>query len=343
MMEDDDESRNRFLDEYSKDIYPLVMILCMTHNRPEYFKIALDSAIHQTYRNLDIFISDDSSDTRTKEMIEREYHDPRIHYEYNPGFTAVSNNKHAAEYDNPDAEFINWLMDDDYFMPNKIERMVEAMLANPSCSLCTSYRILIDEEGKRMPDIKITKPLSQTDSLFDGDRMGRLILADCTNYIGEPTTVLYRKAAFPQGKQQYHTEAGVYGLGDILNWAQLLAKGNCYYIVEPLSAFRIHKKQLQNNYEVEISLMIKFCFFYKFAIDWSKFLHIQENKVLVLCKIYKDSFSCLLSILSLDFSYWNNIQVKRLRKIMAVFAHALETDDFSHMDFGIDTDFEVPD
>lgn len=342
MVEDGDESRNRFLDEYSKDIYPLVLILCMTHNRPEYFKIALDSAIHQTYRNLDIFITDDSSDTRTKEMIEQEYHDSRIHYEYNPGFTAVSNHKHASEYDNPKAEFINWLMDDDYFMPNKIERMIEALLANPSCTLCTSYRIRVDEEGRQMPDIEITKPLSQEDSLFDGDRMGLLILKDMANYIGEPTTVLYRKSALPQGKQCYHTEAGTYGLGDILRWAQLLAKGNCYYIVEPLSAFRIHKEQLQQNYEIIIGTLIQVCFFYKFAIDWSKFLHTHANKVLVLCYFLRATSDSLLSNLSLDFRYWNNFQVKRLRKIMAVFAHTLETGDFSHMDFDIDTDYEVP-
>ncbi|MEH7221468.1 glycosyltransferase family 2 protein, partial [Bacillus toyonensis] len=41
--------------------YPLVSILIPTYNRPHYFQLALDSALAQTYPNIEIIIGDDST------------------------------------------------------------------------------------------------------------------------------------------------------------------------------------------------------------------------------------------------------------------------------------------
>ena len=65
---------------------PLVSILIPTHNRPEYFKQALASARQQTYPNIEIVVSDDSDDDRTRHYVETEVSDPRVHYVYNAGF-----------------------------------------------------------------------------------------------------------------------------------------------------------------------------------------------------------------------------------------------------------------
>lgn len=62
---------------------PLVSVVIPTYSRPGYFRQALDSVLAQTYRNLDIFITDNSKDERTKLLME-EYlaKDSRIKYEY---------------------------------------------------------------------------------------------------------------------------------------------------------------------------------------------------------------------------------------------------------------------
>ena len=66
----DETSRNKFLDEYSADLFPLVTIIIPTFNRPKFFREALESALNQTYRNIEIFISDNSTDDDTEILIQ---------------------------------------------------------------------------------------------------------------------------------------------------------------------------------------------------------------------------------------------------------------------------------
>lgn len=52
---------------------PLVSILIPTYNRPHYFKIALESALAQTYSNIEIIVGDDSTNNETEKLIYRDY------------------------------------------------------------------------------------------------------------------------------------------------------------------------------------------------------------------------------------------------------------------------------
>ena len=116
----DEASRNVFLDTYSKDIYPLVSIVIPTFERPHYFRLALESVLAQTYRNLDIFITDNSHNTETADMMRRDFaDDPRIHYEHHPSYGLYENWACARRYDNKDAADVNWLMDDDLWVADK--------------------------------------------------------------------------------------------------------------------------------------------------------------------------------------------------------------------------------
>lgn len=175
---------------------PLVSVIIPTYSRPEYFKIALDSVLAQTYQNLDIFITDNSKDERTKLLME-EYlaKDSRIKYEHHPEYNADDNWMRARIYDNPEAKYVNWLMDDDVWCPGKIERMVYIMERDPSVSIVTSYRCLIDENGNFLPDFNTTQCLVDADAKIDGETAGSMILKENWNYIGEPTTPLLRKSA----------------------------------------------------------------------------------------------------------------------------------------------------
>ena len=111
----DDPSRLKFLEEYSADIYPLVSVIIPTFNRPKYFKEALESVLNQTYRHFEIVISDDGTNDETEQLIQpylEKY--PCIKYFRNRGFTSHDNWNFLRAYNNPDAEYVNWLLDDDY-------------------------------------------------------------------------------------------------------------------------------------------------------------------------------------------------------------------------------------
>ncbi len=68
-FEEDEFSREIFLKKYSKDIFPLVTVIIPTFNRPEFFEMALCSAIAQTYKNIEIVISDNSTNDETENIL----------------------------------------------------------------------------------------------------------------------------------------------------------------------------------------------------------------------------------------------------------------------------------
>lgn len=61
---------------------PLVSILIPTYNRPHYFKIALESALAQTYSNIEIIVGDDSTNNETEKLIYRDYLHKHKHITY---------------------------------------------------------------------------------------------------------------------------------------------------------------------------------------------------------------------------------------------------------------------
>ena len=60
--------------------YPLVTIAIPTYNRANgYLKNAIECALKQTYRNIEVVISDNCSSDNTEEVV-KGYTDPRIRY-----------------------------------------------------------------------------------------------------------------------------------------------------------------------------------------------------------------------------------------------------------------------
>ena len=274
----DEVSQQAFLDTYSKDIYPLVSIIIPTYQRPHYFRLALESVLAQTYRNLDIFITDNSHNTETAKMMRRDFaDDPRIHYEHHPDYSERENWACASSYDNSHAKYVNWLMDDDLFLPDKIAVMVDWMASNPDVSLVTSYRELIDGDGNKLPDFPATKPLVQKSTKFNGEIMGRNMLLYQMNGIGEPTTPLLRKSLLLHGHDLGFTgEEGKYFWSDFPTWLHLCCQGDIVYLRTPLSQFRLHKGNEQSKLRTKARGQISWAIVTRSAIEQDMFLHDLE-------------------------------------------------------------------
>jgi predicted O-linked N-acetylglucosamine transferase (SPINDLY family)/glycosyltransferase involved in cell wall biosynthesis len=222
---------------------PLVSILIPTHNRPDYAELALKCALGQTWENTEIIISDNSTDELTRERfapyVEQ---NPNIVYLRAPGLPPLQNFLNCFE--NSQGEFVNYLMDDDLWHPQKIERMMSFMLVQPTIGLVTSFRQLIDGDGNYMAQIPGTERLFDTETLIGGRSLGEMILTNGQNMVGEPTTALWRRSAIGEKfgmfmGRQYDT------LSDVATWLQILSSHDCVYLPEALSYFRIHGGQDQ--------------------------------------------------------------------------------------------------
>ena len=276
----DEDSRNNFLNEYSKDLFPLVTVIIPTFNRPKYFKLALESALNQTYRNIEVVVSDNSTEDDTENLMQ-DYikNDSRIKYFRHKNFTANDNWNFCRHYNNPDAEYLNWLMDDDLFYPRKLEVMVEIYRNNPDISLVTSIRDVIDADGKifpqRMPQPEV---LNKTMKVL-GDDAGRMMFHTGKNYIGEPTTVLIRKKFLRDNDMCWtDEEEGFYSLIDISTWCQLLTQGNMLWLNDtPLSAFRRHVAQATNWAGNGAVFEISWARIFKTAWEKKAFIHNERE------------------------------------------------------------------
>ncbi len=112
---------------------PLVSVLITTHNRSDLLKRAIESALHQTYKTLEVIVIDDGSTDDTEEVV-NEYlkqHDNLKYLKHSEakGANVARNNgiRHAQ------GTYIAGLDDDDEFSEDYIETLVNAYDDNYSC------------------------------------------------------------------------------------------------------------------------------------------------------------------------------------------------------------------
>ncbi|RUT57718.1 glycosyl transferase [Clostridium botulinum] len=242
---DYDKYKNKFLEQYSKNIFPLVSVLIPTYNRPEYFKEALESVINQTYRNIEIIIGDDSTNDETENLIKENYLNNYDNIKY------YHNKKNLGQFDNDlklydiaEGQFINFLMDDDLFRTTKIEKMMNYFIQdiNDEISIITSHRAVIDSNGIVGDVFGNTNDIFKNSIIISGIELGNFILKNNFNCIGEPTTALFRKNKLNEPFGVYNNRK--YGCNvDQASWFNLLSNGKAVFINEVLSYFRMHGGQ----------------------------------------------------------------------------------------------------
>lgn len=125
----------------------LVSVIVPTFNRAYCLPRTLDSALRQTYANLEILVVDDGSQDETAEMIARDYGDePRVKYlhQENGGVSSARNLgiKHAR------GEYVAFLDSDDIWEPWKLELQVSAMDLAPAIGMVWTDMAAVAPDGK---------------------------------------------------------------------------------------------------------------------------------------------------------------------------------------------------
>lgn len=211
---------------------PLVSILIPTYNRANYLGEAIDSALSQTYKNIEIIVHDDASTDGTPELLKR-YHDPRlrvIRTEDNHGMLGGWNYivKQAK------GDYIKFLASDDLLEPTCVSELVAAAIMHQGAAIITCQRKFIDSHGM------VVKKMSfaSKDTVVDGIKHGRWILTTLReNKIGEPTAVLY-PTKLVKLAGEYDPKFSQFA--DFEYWIRLLQFGDIVYVHKPLCSFRTH-------------------------------------------------------------------------------------------------------
>jgi glycosyltransferase involved in cell wall biosynthesis len=115
--------------------HPLVSVVIPTYNRADVVCRAIDSVLKQTYGNTEIIVVDDGSTDRTHEALCRYGNRIRVKVQENSG-PSIARNRGAAV---ARGDMVAFLDSDDYWLPTKLSRQLEAMeKAGESvpCCLC---------------------------------------------------------------------------------------------------------------------------------------------------------------------------------------------------------------
>lgn len=108
-----------------KKFNPKVSIIIPVYNGSNYLNEAIDSALAQTYKNLEIIvINDGSNDNGATEKIAKSYGDEIRYYKKKNGGTSTALNFGIKKMQ---GDYFSWLSHDDLYYPQKIKRQIEEL------------------------------------------------------------------------------------------------------------------------------------------------------------------------------------------------------------------------
>lgn len=220
---------------------PLVSIIIPVYNGSNYLSQAIESALNQTYKNIEILvINDGSCDNGATEKIALSYSD-RIRYfrKINGGVASALNlgvSKMRGEY-------FSWLSHDDLYLPTKIESQISAIqeIEEKFFVLFGGYTT-IDSHGKKIKSFRLPESIySDVNYLIAIDT--RYTLNGCTTLI--PKVLFTHFGCFDE-KLRY--------VQDYEFWFRLARVVPFYYIDENNILSRTHPDQESQANNTKASL-----------------------------------------------------------------------------------------
>ena len=227
---------------------PKISIVIPAYNASNYLAEAIDSALAQTYPNVEIVVVNDGSkdDGATREVA-LSYGDKIRYFEKENGGSSSALNMGIA---NMTGEWFSWLSHDDLYTPEKLEKQInyinelEISISELPKYIFFSASELIDANGKTIRAFDGNQAQKLKDKIAAISHNGYLI-AEPTEYIFHGCSCLVHKDAFD--------DVGAFDeklrlLNDVDLWYRLYAADyQIHYIPEPLVKGRVHAKQVSKS------------------------------------------------------------------------------------------------
>lgn len=143
---------------------PLVSVIIPCYNAEKYVESAVRSIMNQTYKNLEIIVTDDCSTDNTFSILEKlAAEDSRIKlYKNETNLKIVKTLNKMIQHAN--GKYIARMDADDISLPNRIEKQVEFLEKNSDIAFCGTNAFIINEKNKHKG--KTSLPLSFEDNKF---------------------------------------------------------------------------------------------------------------------------------------------------------------------------------
>lgn len=220
---------------------PLISVCLPVFNGAKFLDAAIQSVLQQTYSHFELMIADDQSSDNSAEIC-------RAHAERDSRVRFWTNEQRLGLFGNYNhtiksarGTYIKTFAQDDLLEPRSLEALSEVLQANSDVSLVSSSRRVIDASG----DCTYVRRPFPCSMQVPSREVITFNLINLNNWIGEPSTVMFRREDAGVG-----FDSAFYHYGDIEYWFRLLEKGNYYFVDEILCSFRRHPdSQTDKNHQ----------------------------------------------------------------------------------------------
>ncbi len=266
---------------------PVVSVIIPAYNAESFIKETIESALNQTYKNIEVIVVDDGSTDNTEKIV-KSIDDKRIKYikQNNRGVSAARNKGIEVSK----GEFIALLDHDDIWLPRKLEKQLP-LFSDPQVGLVFSDTIFF-KDGRDLYSI-YSKYKPPQGWVF------RELLK--RNFISCETVVIRKKALesldewFPEDMEMSEE----YDL-----FLRLAYKWKFDYVDEPLAKWRIHER---NDSSLREHLVVK---------DYKKIYERLKNSIPDFESKYKEELVEFRNFITLKeaISHWKKGERKKARE-----------------------------
>jgi glycosyltransferase involved in cell wall biosynthesis len=210
---------------------PQISICLPVFNGASHLAAAIDSVLAQTFTDFELLIADDGSTDGSADIASTyAARDKRISYWKNATRQGLFGNYNAC-IKKANGRYIKPFAQDDVLLPDALATLVGVLQTELNVALVSSSRQIIDDAGL-VTELK--QPIAE-DMRAPGAEVIRFHLIGLNNWVGEPSTVMFRREFSGSG-----FDSSYYHYGDIEYWFRILMNGDFCYLARPLASFRRH-------------------------------------------------------------------------------------------------------
>ena len=218
---------------------------------------AINSALDQTYKNIEIIISDNGSTDNTKQIIKSFLYDTRVIFlDYSENQSISLRQNQATK--KASGEFITLLYADDYYLPSKIEHQVKIFTSLPEeWGVVHGPGIQLIEKTGNLQSLPATKAHGMClKKLFEDYAEGFII----------PIAPLVRKKVY----LEFPLYEDLFSEGESLYW-RIATKYKFFYSNSPLVVMRYHEKNMgkaiKKNMDIHLTCLDRLILSEHFPLD----------------------------------------------------------------------------
>ena len=259
---------------------PLVSIVIPVYNGANYMREAIDSALAQTYSNIEIIVVNDGSndDGKTRE-IALSYGDKIRYFEKDNGGVSTALN---LGIQNMRGKYFSWLSHDDVYLPDKVQAEIDALRQAGDMS-----RVVYSNWSRlQMPEGKVTEYNATVQYRQEFLETGAF--ASVFGLISGCTLLIPRMyfAAYGGFDERYRA------IQDYKKWFEMFRGKRLIYLRKSLILSRFHEAQTTNTYDK--------------IVDEEKFLRYYMFSSLESDDLVGSGLTGLYHLYSAVFSRWLN-------------------------------------